>query len=471
MMIALMKNIFGATAIVVGVVCSIAIGVTYGYSLSNNALIALITAGFGFAAVAFELIGYHRTAELFDNRRYVAAAMCLACCLVASVVNVSFDIGFLSGTFDSAKVEKRAVVNARADLEAERERIIADTPHYAGARSPEAIDADLTALRLNPRWVSSLSCTDATAPDSIKLCATYAQLIAERGKAEASQHGTERLKQIAAELSGQRNVSTDDARGDAISGLTGYSKKYVETAIMLLLILFLRFLTALAPFVLFERKAVIESGRTADIGTGRNIGDGFPGAPMSDADVALADEDRPHAFSDDELAHALEALLVRREEVLIKTPDDIESPADGASTAIDAPLPEPAAIQSVEDFARDCLTFGVDDAVQADAMHRAYCAWCWQHGIIVDRIPAKVFAPQILRIVGKNGGAKVKRGAMFYTGCRLSPEFAAINDGDGDTTVIPLASRARLGASMTTIINRSGRPVEDKPGKKHYPGY
>lgn len=470
-MIDIMRYVLGTTAVAIGVLCSLAIGVVYGYSLSSNPAIAIITASFGFAAVSIEVFGYHRAAQLYDGGRYVAFVMCIVGCLIASAINVTFDFGFLASTFDSAKTVNMQAVNSRADLEAERKRIIAGAAAYAGARSTEAVDADLTATRMNPRWISSDNCTNATAPDSIRLCATYASLIAERGRSEASRNGTERLRQIAAELSGQRAVTTDDARAETLSRLSGYPKQIIETAIMLALILFLRFLTAMAPFVIWDRQEtaphLLASGRDEAAALGGVAHDtplqpNFDGAvDMSMQDAALANEDRA-PMSDDQMARILGELI---QKTGIREPDDIDSGdgADGGDGIIDVESSRRVPIDpNVEKFAASALLYGGDDyEATAEDMLRAYRKWCVSNGILVQSLSQREFSMMISQVVVRNGGSKRKRSKIIYCGVKISPTFSDDDNSSDDGRIIPIRGRASLGPVTGEVINRSAKSVDD----------
>lgn len=254
-----MRNInpFGILIVAVGVVASFGISIYQGLQFSDAAWKAGIWAAMGAAAVTWEMIGWHRCAHLWRERRLFAFLMNIAGLVLASVVTILlFELAFLAGTLEGVAAKNEATIESRTALVAERASLQSSIQKGGAVRGLAAIDSDIAGIKLHPRWASTHGCTPEwiTAALSRELCERYSNAVAERGQAIATQGAQTRIREIQMQLTPLGNVGAADARALYISRLFGTSQQTARMIVGLGVIAFLFFCRAVAPFTMWDGK-------------------------------------------------------------------------------------------------------------------------------------------------------------------------------------------------------------------------
>jgi len=396
-----MRNInpFGILIVVVGVVASFGISIYQGLQFSDAAWKAGIWAAMGAAAVTWEMIGWHRCAHLWRERRRLAFLMNVAGLVLASTVTILlFELAFLAGTLEGIAAKNEITIEARAALMAERASLQSSITKGGAVRGLAAIDSDITGIKLHPRWASTHGCTPEwiTAKLSRELCERYAEAVAERGQAVATQGAQARIREITVQIKPLGDVGAADARALYISKLFGTSQQTARMIVGLGVIAFLFFCRAVAPFTMWDGRGERSEGHR----TPRNPRTSFRGVEMrqpteyaTSDDVAalerVSDGDEPLALSDDEINAMLEAEVQEemRAEIARKSREN-EAPQKVVAVPSKRE-PEPARISGipggadyakdaegqVRRFMRECLS-PESDAFEASAtLWSAFLVW------------------------------------------------------------------------------------------------
>lgn len=199
----------------------------------------------GAAAVAGDVLKCCLPFFLFlawRERRFVFVAVGLPVFLLLSVLSFVAALGnaadMRGGT---AHVRDTRSLALRAAEEA-LERLNATDPSPVPPRAPAEIEAELSILRQDRRWVSSQECRQATVEASRSFCAEYFRVLATHAaRMEADRRSVEeaRLKSEIVALR-ERGAGEDaEPQVQILSGLSGRDKGYVRTALIVLSALFI----------------------------------------------------------------------------------------------------------------------------------------------------------------------------------------------------------------------------------------
>jgi len=428
--------IFGTSVVLAGVLASFGVGIYYGLTLSTVIHQAIIYALIGFAAVSFELVGYHRTAELYERGRYWAAILCFVGCAAASGINITYDIGFLSTSMEDKRAANNAAISARDSLVAERERLQGEIRNTSGVRGIAAIEADMKAVKLNPRWSTSKQCDDATIDESRELCRRLAVVVTELGSASAIAAAQQRVTAITKELNTMAVPGMADARAAWIANIVNISEERIRLWLGGAIIVFMRLCTVAAPFVMWDRKSSMPPAPT-------RLERALP-PELSPEDAVVADE--ATTVSEDDIEACLVTMRGRLEAKAVA-----RQPGNAAE-----------AISQVEAFAASALV--IDPAsshkIKASELQAAFRHWLHANHRI-DGVAGTSFGFAMTAFLEAHGGRKIKRGgAMYYVCVKFSDEFQRLMH-HGDGSIISLETRRRLGRGIADLLGEKSQAVDN----------
>jgi hypothetical protein len=248
-----MRNVnrLGFLIVLIGVVASFGISIVFGWSLSAVIYESLLFSALGFAAVLYEIIGANRTAHLWSRGRKFAAVACALSAVFAASISTTYELGFLSTMQEASAAHNIKGMERAEDLREERMRLKAQIKATQTPRPLKAIDADITAKKLEPLFSKSLSCNWARGKPQEDFCEGYGKLVSEQGAAAGVAATVARVEWIESQLDGI-GASTADPRANYLAYMTGLPEKTIRVALTIALIAFMRVCTFVSPFVMWD---------------------------------------------------------------------------------------------------------------------------------------------------------------------------------------------------------------------------
>jgi hypothetical protein len=464
-----MRNVnpLGLLIVAVGVFGSFCISIYQGLMLSTTPWIAGIYALIGAAAVVWEMTGWHRCAHLLRERRPLAFGMSVIGLVLASCVTILlFELAFLATALEGAASRNMVAIDTRAALEMERSQLQAGMTKGGASRGLAAVESDIEGIKAHPRWASTHSCDPewTTAKDSRALCERYAAAISELGLAKSAETAQTRIKEISVELVPLGQIGASDARALYIDKILGTGEQGARAIVGALVIAFLLFCRAVAPFVMWDSRptckellqvqpaapvqvAVVKQELTTHEAPieARTAVEAIPGyagsAEHNDAAPAVNVATLTRMETEEEMLARIEAeVMADLDEAIAEqqaaqrddtrpAPITVHTPAERKQIA--AAMAERVSLDDAESmvrrFAGECLVRDKTSREGATALYLAFSAWASANSLPSIR-DQSLFGKVMTAVISgaPYRGAKVKStGAWYYCGARLTPAAAA----------------------------------------------
>jgi hypothetical protein len=178
--------------------------------------------------------------------------------VLLSTLSFSAEVGLYSTTKNEvvgdAKAAHAAYVQAIADKTALKEKL-ASLGHI---RAAGAIQADISAKRLDRLYARSKECMDATAAESRDLCQAIERLNAELATAQEAKALQGRLDDVSLSLSKMNTANalkSVDPQAEALAKITGFSPDAVRTGLALLIAALIELSSGLGFWLLMPAEA------------------------------------------------------------------------------------------------------------------------------------------------------------------------------------------------------------------------
>lgn len=464
----MMRNVNWLGLIVCGVCVAVSLAFAVKYSLSGSPEPgdAAIYAAVGIASVAWEVAGWHRAAHLYRIGRPWAARGCVVGLMVATLITVGYDLGFLASFFESKASIGASSVSARSSMEAERKNLLAQIEKAGVVRPASAIRGDIAGLKAL-RSQADQAKADAADEEAQKGCgdrckahrSTYAalssklaaspidKLEAELGVAIGVADAQSRVKELNAELRPLAAAGVGDARANYMHILFGISETAARVALALLFILFLVLGCSAAPFIFMDPPATsaaqpaFKTGIMLDSARAEPLLDRQPAAELFPPEgVIEASEPRDDLPDADFIESDMHPEATGEPQEPPFDLDELEMLAEFAAGRGEAPVPAEDAIEdetipeplsASEKRARDlvqrfildcCLVYGDNhsEREKAKVMESAFRQWQADHEI-VEIVNGNDFGKTLTAILGELGGGKIHSDGKKYVGIRLKP--------------------------------------------------
>jgi hypothetical protein len=482
----MMRNVNPLGLIVCGVcvAVSLAFAVLYGMALSPDPLVALIYSAIGVAAVLWEVVGWHRVAHLYRIERPWAARVGVIGLVLATVVTVQYELGFLATLFEAKASIGESSASARAAMEAERANLQAQITRAGIVRPVEAVRGELFGMRaLQSQADRAKADGDAEAADkgcgercrahrsvytalSAKLAASPVdKLQAELGIAEGVERAQERIRKITADLAPLASAGVADARANYMHQMFGLSETGARLTLSLLIILFLLAGRSWSPFTFMDppspAAAVIDMGavRHAEPALDRRpAAELFPPADAIDASAPAPDADFIESDMGLEAAEEAEEPPFDLEDLEMLRAFDSghhEAAVDASGPIEDEAEPEPLTPAQervravVRRFIVDCcLVHGEDHSQREPAatMQNAFRQWQADNEI-VEIVNSNDFGAALEAILSDLGGGKIHSNGKKYVGIRLKPYVTHRLSLAGEPKVVDTRDGPALGSN------------------------
>ncbi len=227
-----------APAVGILIVASALANGLFGWSLGAAAIERVIFAGASVAFDALKAVLPVAAVLLWRRRLYPLVIVALALWLGLAAYSLAAAIGFAAQARGQAVAETAAVIDRRADLSAELERVNAKRDALPAHRPAAVLRAKVNAGGVVPVdiWRRTSGCTDVTIEESRQACAPWQALKAELRAAETAQKLADRASGLRAARDALPSVNERaDPQAAAIAGLSGLTPQTVRDIIAALL--------------------------------------------------------------------------------------------------------------------------------------------------------------------------------------------------------------------------------------------
>jgi len=182
------------------VAVSVVLAVRFAYVNADTTADALIRGG---AAAVAAVVGCHGPAWICRSVRMrawggaVLGSLGFSICLA---VTLAGGIGTIAAGSDKTLARRDNASTTYADRRKELESLRVKRAELPASRPAGTIEGDMSAARVDRRWTTSNSCTDATASASRIFCAEYARLQGELATAKEAAALNERIRDLTQKL-------------------------------------------------------------------------------------------------------------------------------------------------------------------------------------------------------------------------------------------------------------------------------
>jgi len=377
-----------------------------------------------------------------------------------------FELAFLATALEGAASRNTVAMDTRSALEMERTQLQAGMAKGGASRGLAAVESDIEGIKAHPRWASTHSCDPewTTAKDSRALCERYSAALAEIGLAKSAETAQSRIKQIGVELAPLGQIGAADARSLYISRILGTGEQGARVVVGVLVIAFLLFCRAIAPFTMWDAKPTckellqVQDAAPVQVATANHSLTGHE-EPIeartaiedipSYAGSAAHDEEEPavnvatlaRMETEAEMLARIEAEVMadldeaiaeqqeRERDDTRPSPITVHTPAERKQIA--AVMAERVSVDDAESmvrrFAGECMVRDKIAREGATSLYLAFSAWASANNLPEIR-DQSLFGKVMTAVIcgAPYRGAKVKStGAWYYCGARLTPAAAA----------------------------------------------
>ena len=245
-----------AAFVLMGVSASLNYGFMAGFGHTAEAAIML-----GAAAVAGDILKASLPFFLvlaWRSRRLLFLVLGVPAWMLLSAVSLLAALGYAAEIRDQTAHARQSLNHKLAQAVAEAARLVDLQQSTHERRSPAVIEAELSALRQDARWATSVQCTDATARASRTFCARYFEL---GGALEAARERLQHERQLADVRREIMRMRSDGAglisepQVQVLAQMLGASAPRVRTALIVLAALFIEIGSGLGLYLALHHSA------------------------------------------------------------------------------------------------------------------------------------------------------------------------------------------------------------------------
>jgi hypothetical protein len=182
------------------VLVSVVLAVRFAYASADTTIDAVIRAG---AAAVAAIVGCHGPAWIYrslQSREWGTALIATLGFVICLAVTLAGGIGTIAAGSDKSLASRANASATYADRRKELESMRDKRSRLPASRPAGTIESDMTATRMDRRWSSSSSCTDATATASRTFCADYARLQRELATAQEAAALDDKIRKLTLKL-------------------------------------------------------------------------------------------------------------------------------------------------------------------------------------------------------------------------------------------------------------------------------
>jgi hypothetical protein len=216
---------------------SVLLAVRFAYASADTTIDAWIRAG---AAGVAAVVGCHGPAWILRSVRLREWSVALFAALgfvICLAVTLAGGIGTIAAGSDKTLAMRKNVSSTYADRRKELERLRENRAALPTRRPAGTIESDMTAARVDRRWMTSSSCTDATATASRTFCADYARLQGELAAAREAFVLDEKIGELTGKLEMAPAMRAANPQAEVIARLVHVSAEDAEAWYALLFVL------------------------------------------------------------------------------------------------------------------------------------------------------------------------------------------------------------------------------------------
>lgn len=207
---------------------SVVLAVRFAYASADTMVDALIRAAAAGTAAVVGCQGPAWICRSLRLREWGTALLALLGFSICLTVTLAGGIGTIAAGSDKLLASRANASNLYADMRKELE-ILRDRRGKLPAHRPVGtIQSDLTAARVDRRWMSSNSCTDATATASRTFCAEYARLQGELETAKVATDLDVKIQELTRKLETSPSVRAVHPQAEVIARLLGIAPEDAE---------------------------------------------------------------------------------------------------------------------------------------------------------------------------------------------------------------------------------------------------
>jgi hypothetical protein len=215
---------------------SVVLAVRFAYASADTLVDAIIRAGAAAVAAVVVCQGPAWICRSFRMRRWGTVLLASLGFSVCLAVTLAGGIGTIAVGGD-ALLSSRAKASANyADMRKELETMRDKRGRLPAHRPVGTIQSDLTAARVDRRWSSPSSCTDATATASREFCAGYARLQGELETSKAAAALDVKIRELTLKLETQPVVRSVHPQAEVLARLFGVTPEDAEAWFALLFV-------------------------------------------------------------------------------------------------------------------------------------------------------------------------------------------------------------------------------------------
>jgi hypothetical protein len=210
------------------VAVSVVLAVRFAYASADTTVDALIRGG---AAAVAAVVGCHGPAWICRSVRMRAWGGALLGSLGFSIclaVTLAGGIGTIAAGSDKTLARRDNASTTYADRRKELESLRVKRADLPASRPAGTIEGDMTAARVDRRWSTSSSCTDATASASRTFCAEYARHQGELATAKEAAVLDEKIRELSEKLETAPAVRAANPQAEVIARLLHVAREDAE---------------------------------------------------------------------------------------------------------------------------------------------------------------------------------------------------------------------------------------------------
>jgi hypothetical protein len=198
---------------------SVLLAVRFSYASADTTIDACIRAG---AAATAAIVGCHGPAWILRAVRLRAWSVTFFASLgflICLAVTLAGGIGTIAAGSDKSLAMRKNIAATHADRRKELESLRDKRTALPTHRPAGTIESDLVAARVDRRWMTSNSCTDATATASRTFCIDYARLQGELAAAKEANVLDEKIGELNGKLEMTPAVRAANPQAEVVARL------------------------------------------------------------------------------------------------------------------------------------------------------------------------------------------------------------------------------------------------------------
>jgi hypothetical protein len=253
-----MRHVLGLTGVIAAAVLlivSAAMNWRFGYSLGKSEFESQLYGAASAAADCFKALLPFFIFAAIRNKTWSQALGGILLFVVCFSYSLTSSLGFAAlnraDTTGSRALQAQSYQDLRLELDRTRERL----SKMGFIRPAGTVSSEIEALKLNPRWLSTQECTNATVQPSMAYCENYHKLNSELAVSREAERLDQRIIAIKTRLDAVQAgsvVKDADPQSAVLSQLSGASLDEVQMALTLLIAFLVELGASMGFYVAFS---------------------------------------------------------------------------------------------------------------------------------------------------------------------------------------------------------------------------